>query len=349
MPQTIRLESVTPEGRAEIARIESGAVTIGRELENGLVVDSESVSRSHGVIFEVGSQWAYQDLGSTNGSWINDVRVKPYQIRLLRHGDLIQLADFLFYVFEADTAADELGTTGDSDIGQSLLIFENSKFRWEYMFDVAANVFRAGGPGSDLEIAGIDNSTGNELAVRQLDDRLELTTLGGTTPVAVNGMAVGGVTALNDGDEIQIEDFQLLVNGWPSRGRGVGHVRAPSSGDPAPLPSFSSVHLVGERTAEEDTEWESEAAKRRAQSGKRFVFGTPSLNELDPRSTLALPPQAFPDRPGFETNPGLRFSGAAAFEEPAPAVDNQSKIIIVGGVLLLLLLGSLIAYLLIML
>ncbi|MCB0359207.1 MAG: FHA domain-containing protein, partial [Bdellovibrionales bacterium] len=67
----LRIESFSDEESSTITELSGGSITIGREPENHITVDSTAMSRRHGCIFGAGSQWVYSDVGSTNGSWVN--------------------------------------------------------------------------------------------------------------------------------------------------------------------------------------------------------------------------------------------------------------------------------------
>lgn len=49
--------------------------TVGRAAGNVLVIDDSFTSSSHAEIVREGNRWLVRDLGSTNGTWINDRRV----------------------------------------------------------------------------------------------------------------------------------------------------------------------------------------------------------------------------------------------------------------------------------
>jgi diguanylate cyclase (GGDEF)-like protein len=65
-----------------------GNFEIGRSSKNDLALDQESVSRHHARITRGREGWTLRDLGSTNGTYIND---QPIQERLLRDGDQIKI------------------------------------------------------------------------------------------------------------------------------------------------------------------------------------------------------------------------------------------------------------------
>jgi len=62
---------------------------VGRDGDNSIPLDLEGVSRRHAEIYLEGTNWYVKDLGSTNGTFVNDTRVEG-QMRLL-NGDLIKL------------------------------------------------------------------------------------------------------------------------------------------------------------------------------------------------------------------------------------------------------------------
>lgn len=69
-------------------RIKRGEVLIGRSSQAQIQIDHESVSRRHAQV-AIGDQEAVvRDLGSTNGTYVND---EPVTERVLRDGDLIKV------------------------------------------------------------------------------------------------------------------------------------------------------------------------------------------------------------------------------------------------------------------
>jgi diguanylate cyclase (GGDEF)-like protein len=66
---------------------------IGRGQENGIVLESDSVSRKHAVIELRAGKWWVADLGSTNGTYVNH---QPVQEHPLAKGDLVKIGDTIF-------------------------------------------------------------------------------------------------------------------------------------------------------------------------------------------------------------------------------------------------------------
>lgn len=57
------------------------------------------VSRQHAVITPTAKGYILEDLGSTNGTWVNATRVRPYAPHALRSGDLIRFAQLTLFAY----------------------------------------------------------------------------------------------------------------------------------------------------------------------------------------------------------------------------------------------------------
>src|SRR5579871_535333 len=74
--------------------------TIGRSSDNQLVVQDTKVSSHHAQIRAARQGYEIIDLGSSNGTFVNEQRIAAYAPRLLSNGDQIRLGDTGF-LFEA--------------------------------------------------------------------------------------------------------------------------------------------------------------------------------------------------------------------------------------------------------
>ncbi len=82
---------------------------IGREVGNDLVIEDAQVSRRHARLTQQGHSYLLEDLGSTNGTFVNGSRVTAPV--LLANGDLIGLADTVVIAVQAPVAAVDAGAT----------------------------------------------------------------------------------------------------------------------------------------------------------------------------------------------------------------------------------------------
>ena len=69
----------------------SSSQTIGRSATNGVVVNDAEISRRHAQIMPQGEGYVVEDLGSTNGTFVNGIRLN--QPMSLKHGDTIEFGD----------------------------------------------------------------------------------------------------------------------------------------------------------------------------------------------------------------------------------------------------------------
>ena len=79
--------------------VSEGYCRIGRsEEENEYCIPSPSISRSHARLECCGNVVTLQDLGSTNGTYINHVRITDSFARELHYGDVVSFAGVEYYV-----------------------------------------------------------------------------------------------------------------------------------------------------------------------------------------------------------------------------------------------------------
>ena len=65
--------------------------SLGRDVNNTIVVDDPFVSTDHAVLTFRGRSWYIEDLGSTNGTFVNGVQVET--VAPLGFGDEVQLGE----------------------------------------------------------------------------------------------------------------------------------------------------------------------------------------------------------------------------------------------------------------
>ncbi len=89
VPTLRRLVIYYPHGQQTVNLSPSTApITIGRAPDNTLVIGDPTVSSRHARLYLQGTQWYVQDLGSTNGTFVNEARVTQHPVQI---GDKIRL------------------------------------------------------------------------------------------------------------------------------------------------------------------------------------------------------------------------------------------------------------------
>ncbi len=103
---------------------------VGRTPECHIFVLEVSVSRQHAAISYTLAGFEIEDLGSSNGTYVNDVKVSAKT--LLRDGDMLRLGTILFRFFESDNAesilADKIYRMATIDAGTDV-------FNKKYLLD----------------------------------------------------------------------------------------------------------------------------------------------------------------------------------------------------------------------
>jgi diguanylate cyclase (GGDEF)-like protein len=105
-------------------------IVVGRTPEAHLFINEASVSRQHAAISSNVAGFEIEDLGSSNGTFVNDTKVAGKV--LLKDGDMIRLGTILFRFFATDNAesimADKIYRMATIDAGTDI-------FNKKYLLD----------------------------------------------------------------------------------------------------------------------------------------------------------------------------------------------------------------------
>jgi SARP family transcriptional regulator, regulator of embCAB operon len=82
---------ITESGRPVRTVEVTGVVTVGRDSDNDIVLDEATVSRCHALLLTRPADVLLMDLGSTNGTFVNDIQAPPDESVRLVDGDVITL------------------------------------------------------------------------------------------------------------------------------------------------------------------------------------------------------------------------------------------------------------------
>lgn len=309
MPPMMKLESIATEPPIEIIQADSGYFSLGREPENHIVIDSTAVSRCHGYLIGVGNRWVYRDAESTNGSWISGIRLASGQIKLLRDGEILQLADFCMRFSEVSWP----GQIKSSSI--SVLVFYKGEFEGEFRFNELEGIkkFAIGGDNAQFYLEGFSGDI--ELLQIQFGKQgLESFTDGTKEKVLVNNVVAVGAIALRDKDEVVLGPYKVIV--CDDSSASVPVVESFSAAQSMPkvdknVKAYERPNLPEhlKKSSIENDQWQSEAAKRKEYAAKKFVFGSePSPNETT--GTLGLARFDIASGSGYEMSTSQRFSRA---------------------------------------
>lgn len=100
---TWKLQAITGEFTGQEISVERDML-VGRHQDADLLLQSADISRRHAALLLKDQQLWVQDLNSSNGTFINDLKIE--QETELNDGDIVQFASFMFSVLAPVSVAD---------------------------------------------------------------------------------------------------------------------------------------------------------------------------------------------------------------------------------------------------
>ena len=182
-------------------RIEKDCMTIGRKKENDIHIDSMSVSGQHAKIVMIEDHAFIQDLGSTNGTFVNAEKITQAH---LDDGDVITLGTYsLKYVAEPEESGKKLNGSeysGASDQTQAHLEIIDAPANQPKIIPITSKMVTLGKPGT--QVAAI---------TQRHDDFYFVHVDGGEedAPSTVNNEPVESKRQLKDHDVIEVAGVKM--------------------------------------------------------------------------------------------------------------------------------------------
>jgi pSer/pThr/pTyr-binding forkhead associated (FHA) protein len=211
-------------------------LVIGRAPECAIVIDEAGISRQHAQVELVEGRMMLKDLGSQNGTFVNDVRIET--ATEIKAGDRIRFHDVPFTVKPADPAGvnpTAVFESGPADEGPKTVSYQSLQLYSIIRSDNGAEI----GIGRSIKIgrdANNDVSLPKDTSASQAHAKLEmlkgqvvLTDLGSSNGTWVNGIRITTPVYLTHGDKFRIGDTvfrlregekPLQASEPPARGRG---------------------------------------------------------------------------------------------------------------------------------
>lgn len=98
----------------QIYELTKGVVTLGRDITNDIVINDPEVSRHHCRLTQGGGGYTVEDLGSTNGTFVNGQRLTG--ARPLQPGDMLGLGETVTLAYESAAAGMGLEAPGQAAV-----------------------------------------------------------------------------------------------------------------------------------------------------------------------------------------------------------------------------------------
>ncbi len=206
--------------------MDKDAFTIGRKPDNDIQIDNPVVSGNHARIFKDGRKVVLEDLGSTNGTFVNKKKVSKCE---LKHKDIVFIGKHTIVFLSDDPVAqleataaedDDLDATmvlqtkahakmsGASKAGLGgLTVIEGSADKTEY--ELTARLSTIGkAETSTVKIKGL-LAPKTAALINRGNNGYVIAPPGSGAKVSVNGMPLAGRRPLKDGDVIELYGIKL--------------------------------------------------------------------------------------------------------------------------------------------
>jgi FHA domain len=196
----------------KVVPLNKDRMTLGRRPYNDIVVDNLAVSGEHAALQVIGHEYFIEDLNSTNGTFINEQKIKR---QILKNGDTIEIGKYAIkYVqdgtnplstamSEADIAIEAANNEPEAEKRQ---LFENTKFAEAY---VAIKILSGASTGKELPLVKVVTTIGKPgeavIAITKRPKSYMVAHVEGATRPTLNGITFGiDAVPLKNGDLFEL-------------------------------------------------------------------------------------------------------------------------------------------------
>ncbi|MDX8397148.1 MAG: FHA domain-containing protein [Mariprofundaceae bacterium] len=139
--------------------------TIGRKADNSIHIDNLAVSGRHARVLKIGSKLILEDLGSTNGTLVNNKQITKH---ILSHGDAILIGKHTLTYVSIEEEAAQASQPDEVDMDKTMIISPKSR---------QAMLGNAQPSSSNMPLASVQIITGSQMG-KHFDLTASLTSIG---------------------------------------------------------------------------------------------------------------------------------------------------------------------------
>ncbi len=338
MSRQLKVSLIKPEVNDDLGYIRGAKTLVGREPdEDGIAIPVQGVSRNHGIFARLRTHWFYKDMQSTNGSWINSKQVNANEWKLIRPGDVVQMADAAIKISgDPESMASQNRVSGFPALGGiTLIVFSKGEFVDECPVPDFGRALVIGGSQGDLQIEGTLEETPNLIIERR---SMNVCAYGISKSIKSyhNDADLSGNVNLGDRDEVKIGHHYIIFNNPEVVHKQIGD-KSDMSGENSSWKEWSN----------NDNEPDYRVKERELSDSKSHVksmFGRAN-EEHNVDETISISAHEVDEKlAGYDKHSSMRFM----VEEDEPRVNTlgnlDEKIIFFIGIVLLLGLIGLMMY-----
>jgi pSer/pThr/pTyr-binding forkhead associated (FHA) protein len=196
----------------KIVPLNKDRMTLGRRPYNDIVVDNLAVSGEHAALQVIGRDYFIEDLNSTNGTYINELKVKR---QILKNGDTIEIGKYAIkYVQDGatsqsavlSTANASLSASDEKSVDEKKPLFEQTKLAEAY---AAIKILSGASTGKELPLVKIVTTIGKPgeavIAITKRPKSYMVAHVEGATRPSLNGVSFGiDAVPLKNGDLFEL-------------------------------------------------------------------------------------------------------------------------------------------------
>jgi pSer/pThr/pTyr-binding forkhead associated (FHA) protein len=282
--------------------LDQEVVNLGRDPTCEVPLAEKLVSRQHARVWREGPAYFIQDLHSTQGTLLNDRKLRPGVAEPVRNGDVVKISGYVITVVTWQAAKVGEEPDGTSVVAKKVLrgalktvgeagpVLRIPTTGDRIEIPTGAELVLGRDPGTSDLVIESERVSRKHAKVRRDWSGVSVIDLGSTNGVRVNGRRVKGDQKLRDRDEIEIGGVSILFI------------------DPTEIRE-TSVEIPGVEAPKDDDD--------------QPLIGEPSPlieERAEDRGTLVLPPE--PDDPGTGGPP---ISDAPPLDAPPPPGMNLKQ------------------------
>ncbi len=196
----------------KVVPLNKDRMTLGRRPYNDIVVDNLAVSGEHAALQVIGHDYFIEDLNSTNGTYINEQKIKR---QILKNGDTIEIGKYAIrYVQDGAGSLEAASNKGNAGINiddekpveERKPLFEQTKFAEAY---VAIKILSGASTGKELPLVKIVTTIGKPgeavIAITKRPKSYMVAHVEGATRPSLNGVSFGiDAVPLKNGDLFEL-------------------------------------------------------------------------------------------------------------------------------------------------
>ena len=220
-PQEVKMLRLFDKKSRVFLDINKPLIRIGRDEDNDLILNEDSVSGFHAELFYKNGRMEIKDLGSTNGTWHNNSQVEGRA--WVTAGDILRFGDKIMELVDtneprrvSESMQDNMTKTAikaatlHQATGNILAILDfTSGEKGPSRIEIRKNTTIGRMPGNDI-VLDIPTVSDNHAQIIAAGDRLEVVDLGSTNGTYVNDRKVRH-QALHHGDRVRFDEVEYMV------------------------------------------------------------------------------------------------------------------------------------------